>query len=148
MTMNTPTSQQIGKDLEDRVEQRLQALRLPYFRGHVVRSRFGSTFTLDFWLPPVSGRPPIVLECKNFGVAAKSLANSRGRKAQETLYLLAHVRRHCAETTGARIVLVTGTEPLSQQQIEFLSAELGPDFFVTSIDDPEGLRATLLAGKP
>ncbi len=144
--MNAPTSQQIGKDLEDRVEQLLRAWCIPYSRGRVVKSCFDSTFTLDFWLPPVSGRPLIVLECKNFGVAAKSIANSRGRKAQEAFYLLAHVRRHCAETTGARIVLVTGTEPLSKEQIGFLTAELRPDFFITSIDDPEDLRAALLAG--
>src|SRR5205807_1375075 len=105
---------------------------------------FRSRFTIDFWLPPRAGRPAVVIEAKNFGVTALRTADSRGRKAQEALYLLAHLRRYCDETREARIVLVSGGEQFSTEQVSFLTAELGPDFHVIPIGEPEHLRALLL----
>ena len=83
----------------------MRAWGVQYRRGHQIVTSFGSRFTVDFWMPVVGARPPVIIETKNFGVTAVSTANSRGRKAQEALYLLAHVRRHCSETRGARIIL-------------------------------------------
>jgi hypothetical protein len=139
-----PSSHSIGKNLEDQVETLLRAWSVPYHRGHTIITSFNSRFTIDFWLPSTPERPPVVIEAKNFGVAAVSTANSRGRKAQEALYLLAHVRRHCAQTHDARIVLVSGAERFSAEQASFLKAELGPDFHVLPIGEPGRLRALLL----
>ncbi len=138
------SSHRIGQDLEDQVEQLLRTWGLTYRRGHAVTTDFGSRFTVDFWLPTVSGRLPVVIECKNFGVAAKSLPNSRTRKAQEVFYLLAHVRRYCAQTKDSRIILVTGAQGFLREQTAFLSTELGPDFHVTSIHARETLRALIV----
>ena len=144
------SSHQIGRDLEDQVENLLRPWGVQYRRAHPIVTSFGSRFTIDFWLPVAGERPPVVIEAKNFGVTAVSTANSRGRKAQEALYLLAHVRRHCAETRGARIILMCGAEKFSAEQIKFLSAELGPDFHVVPVDELERLRALVLpdAGGP
>ena len=80
-----PSSHQIGRDLEDQVEALLRNWSAPYRRGYSIATSFGSRFTTDFWLPPVEGRPPVVIEAKNFGVTAVRTADSRGRKAQEAL---------------------------------------------------------------
>lgn len=139
-----PTSQQIGRDLEDRIEELLKAWGFPYRRAHPIETSRGARFTVDFWLPPLPGRPGVVVEAKNFGVAARRPGDSRSRKAQEALYLLTHVRRYCDQTRGARMVLVSGAESFSRPQIEFLTAELGPAFHVVSIGAPESLRSVLL----
>jgi hypothetical protein len=139
-----PSSHQIGRNLEDQVENLLRSWGVQYRRAHSIVTSFGSRFTIDFWLPVVGERPPIVIEAKNFGVTAVSTANSRGRKGQEALYLLAHVRRHCSETRGARIILMCGAEKFSSEQVKFLSAELGPDFHVVPVDEPERLRSLVL----
>ena len=139
-----PSSHRIGRDLEDQVETLLRTWAVPYRRGYSIVTSFHSRFTIDFWLPAVRERTPVVIEAKNFGVAAIRTANSRSRKGQEALYLLAHVRRHCAETRGARIVLMCGAEKFSSEQVNFLSAELGPDFHVVPIDEPERLRSLVL----
>lgn len=145
-----PSSHQIGRDLEDQVENLLRPWGVQCLRAHPIVTSFGSRFTIDCWLPAAGERPPVVIEAKNFGVTAVNTANSRGRKAQEALYLLAHVHRHCAETRGARIILKCGTEKFSAEQIKFLSAELGPDFHMVPVDKPERLRALVLpdAGGP
>ena len=142
-----PSSHQIGRDLEDQVEALLRKWSVPYRRGHSIATSFGSRFTTDFWLPPHEGRPPVVIEVKNFGVTALRTADSRGRKAQEALYLLVHVRRHCDQTHGARIVLMNGAEKFSAEQVNFLTVELGPDFYVVSIDQPERLHALLISNQ-
>lgn len=139
-----PHSQQIGRDLEDRVEALLRGWAIPYHRGRSISTSFGSRFTVDFWLESHFGRPPVIIEAKNFGVAAIRTADSRGRKAQEALYLLVHIRRHCIEARGVRIVLVSGKERFATEQIAFLTAELKPDFHVVSVDEPEALRALVL----
>ena len=139
-----PSSHQIGKDLEDQVENLLRLWGVQYRRGHSIVTSFRSRFAVDFCVPAMGARPLVVIEVKNFGIAAVSIANSRGRKGQEALYLLAHVRRHCAETCGARVILMCGSERFSSEQIAFLSAELGPDFHVVAIDEQEKLRALLL----
>jgi len=139
-----PASHQIGKDLEDQVEKLLQLWGVQYRRAHSIVTSFRSRFTIDFWLPALRERPPVVIEAKNFGVTAVSTANSRGRKGQEALYLLSHVRRHCTQTRGVRIILMCGNEKFSGEQVAFLSAELGPDFHVVAIDESERLRALLL----
>lgn len=139
-----PTSQQIGRDLEDRVEELLKVWGFPYRRAHPIETSFGARFTVDFWLPPLLGRPGVVVEAKNFGVAARRPGDSRGRKAQEALYLLTHMRRYCDQTRGARIVLVSGAESFSRPQVDFLTAELGPEVHVVSMEAPESLRSVLL----
>jgi hypothetical protein len=136
-----PTSFAIGRDLEDQIEALLTEWRVTYRRGHPVTTSFGTRFLIDFWLPFL--HPPVVIEGKNFGVAAQRTGDSRGRKAQEALYLLCHIRRHCEETRGARIVLVTGRERFRSEQMAFLSAELGPGFHVVSVEEPETLRMIL-----
>jgi hypothetical protein len=137
------TSYQIGVELEDRVERLLVDWSIRYVRGHCVSSNFGSRSTLDFWLPATTSRSSVVLECKNFGVSAKSPSNSRGRKAQEAFYLLAYVRRYCPTTAGAKIIVVTGDLSFSVEQEAFLSAELGPDFHIVGISEMPKLHILL-----
>src|SRR5437867_3420873 len=121
------SSQQIGRKHEERVGQLLQAWGVRYERKKKFKTKQGVDIELDFWLPPTDSRPAVVIECKTFGVAAKSLSDSRRRKAQEALYLLVQVRRHCLKTQDSRILIVTGPENFLPGQVELLKAELGPD---------------------
>jgi hypothetical protein len=123
-----PSSPQIGRQLEDQIELLLQSWSVSYQRGYPIVTSFGTYFTIDFLLPAIRHRSSVVIEAKNFGVAARRVADSRRRKAQEALYLLSHVRRHCTQTNGSRILLVTGSETFSADEVNFLSSELGPDF--------------------
>ena len=138
------SSQAIGRDLEDQIETLLRAWSVPYHRGYTIVTSFRSRFALDFWLPPAPGRSAVVIEAKNFGVVALSTANSRNRKAQEALYLLTHVRRHCEQTRESRILLINGAKQFSTEQVSFLKAEIGPDFHVVSISEPEHFRTLVL----
>jgi hypothetical protein len=139
-----PSSYRIGRDLEDQVEVLLRSWSIPYRRGYRIVTSFGSRFATDFWLPAREGQPPVVIEAKNFGVAALRTADSRARKAQEALYLLVHLRRHCDQTRNARIVVISGAEKFTTEQVKFLTAELGLDFHVVPINEPERLRTLLL----
>lgn len=139
------TSHDIGRELEARVSALLEQWGIIYEAKRHLTTKFGSGLELDFWLPARGERPDVVLECKNFGVAAKSPADSRRRKAQEAFYLLAQVRRHVPGLETARLVVVTGREHFERHQLEFLRAELGPDFHVASVSDVEGLRRVLTA---
>ena len=127
------TSHEIGAGHERSVRDLLAAWRVPYVAKKKVRTDHGAEVELDFWLPPTESRPGVVIECKEFGVAAKSTADSRRRKAQEALYLLVQLRRHCPETKGARLILLTGKEGFLPGQLGLLKAELGPDFNIISI---------------
>lgn len=137
-------SQQIGRDHENKVETLLWKAQLPFCRNKRIRTLHGTNLTLDFWLPSTNGRGPVVLECKTFGVEAKSTADSRRRKVQEALWLLIQLRRYCAETEGARIILITGKEPFLNEQKQLLADEIGPDFHIVSIEEHEGLHSLLV----
>jgi hypothetical protein len=100
-------SQEIGQRHEALVENLLHSWGVDFRRSHLVKTVFGTPFRLDFWLPPTANRGPVVIECKDFGVEVKSVSNSRRRKAQESFRLLAHVKRHCEATAGARIIIVS-----------------------------------------
>jgi hypothetical protein len=137
-------SAEIGKQHEERVEKLLQSWELSYTRKKKCRTAQGAYIELDFWLPPNGPRPPVVIECKTFGVAAKHLPDSRRRKAQESLHLLVQVRRHCPETKGARIIIVSGPKDFLPEQADLLRAELGPDFHIVPIRAPDEIRSLLI----
>ncbi len=137
------SSQEIGRQHEERVEKFLQALGMTYERRKRCKTDQGASLELDFRLAPAKSRPAVVIECKTFGVAAKNPSDSRRRKAQESLYFLVQVRRYCAETRRARIVIVTGQEDFLREQVQLLTAEIGPDFHVVSIEAADQLRKLL-----
>lgn len=98
------TSHAIGRELEARIKALLDQWRIPYEANRRVATAFGNGLELDFWLPAQGERPDVVLECKNFGVEAKSTADSRRRKAQEAFYLLAQIRRHVPGLANSRTI--------------------------------------------
>ncbi len=136
-------SHEIGRKHEERVEELLKTWKVEYKRKQKFETNQGAHIELDFWLPPTDSRPAIVIECKDFGVKAKSTADSRRRKAQEALYLLVQVRRHCPGTQSSRILIVTGPERFLPQQVQFLESELGPDFHVVSVQTPDQFQNVL-----
>jgi hypothetical protein len=133
-------SQKIGREHEERVEKLLQEWGVFYERKKKYETNQRVSIELDFWLPSTMSRPPVVIECKTFGVEAKTPSDSRRRKAQESLYLLIQVRRHCATTQSSRILIVTGHMPFLPEQVQLLKAELDPDFHVVSIEDQDRFR--------
>jgi hypothetical protein len=135
------SSPQIGRQLEDQIEQLLHSWSVPYQRGYPIITSFHTSFTLDFWLPAIGDRPSVVIEGKNFGVTASRIADSRRRKAREALYLLMHVHRYYIQTAESRILLVCGCEKFSPDEVNFLSAELGPRFNCVPIGETERLRS-------
>jgi len=130
-----PSSHQIGADLEACVGRLLQGWGIDFVPKKAFVTTHGNVVTPDFWLPVTKQRPPVIIECKNFGVTAKSTSDSRRRKAQEALYLLVQIRRYCSETAQSRIIVVTGSQGFTGDQIKLLTAELQPDFHVPSISD-------------
>jgi hypothetical protein len=99
------------------------------------RTSLGTSIELDCFLPPAADRPAIVLECKDFAVEAKNPEDSRRRKTQEALWLLIQVRRYCAETKTARIILITGPTGFREDQQALLRAEIGDDFHIVALSD-------------
>jgi hypothetical protein len=116
--------------------------------AHVRRKKFttdhGRVLEVDFWLPPTETRRAIVVGCKNFGVAAQSVADSRRRKEQEALWLLIQIRRHCVETRDCKIVLVTGKEGFTPAQVSLLADELGANFQIETADQLDKDRSCFL----
>lgn len=137
------TSQQIGKQLEDQVDKLLTGWRVSYKRHKKFRTNLGNLIETDFYLPRLKTRSAVVIECKNFGVDARSLPNSRKRKVEESLNLLIQICRYCPDTFGSTLILVTGKERFLPWQVSLLMAELGPNFHVLSIDDPSRIRKEL-----
>jgi|GEM_PF-5037578 len=129
-----PSSFEIGATHETRLRDLLDAWGIAYSRKKKFRTEHGTILEVDFCLPPTETRGAVVVECKNFGVSAQSVSDSRRRKAQEALWLLVQIRRHCLETRDCRIVLVTGKEGFTREQVAFLTAELGPDFRIEAAD--------------
>jgi hypothetical protein len=140
-----PNSQAIGAQHERALSELLAQWGLAFQRKKRVRTVHGTSLDLDFWVPAAPCRPPVVIECKTFGVEAKSPADSARRKTQEALWLLRQVRRYCDETRMARIVIVTGERQFTPQQAALLEAELQPDVHIVSINAAEALRAALTA---
>jgi len=116
--------------------------------AYVAKKKFttdhGRVLEVDFWLPPTESRPAIVVECKDFGVAAQSIPDSRRRKEPEALWLLIQIRRHCAETRPCKIVLVTGKEAFTREQVLLLTAELSPNFEIVTADQLDNNPSCLL----
>jgi hypothetical protein len=140
----TPSSYEIGRSHEARLRDLLNAAGIPYAAKRKFTTDHGRVIEVDFWLPATESRPAIVVECKNFGVAAQSVADSRRRKEQEALWLLIQIRRHCAETKDCKIVLVTGKEAFTHGQGLLLMAELGPNFEIVTADQLDNDRTCLL----
>ncbi len=130
----TPSSYEIGKAHETRLRDLLDAWGIAYIRKKKFRTDQGRVLEVDFWLPPTETREAVVVECKDFGVVARSVADSRRRKEQEALWLLLQIRRHCPETRDCKIVLVTGKEEFTREQVALLTAELGPHFRIEAAD--------------
>ena len=130
-----PSSHQIGADLEADAERLLQRWGINFVPKKAFVTAHGNVVTPDFWLPATKQRPSVIIECKNFGVMAKRTSDSRRRKAQEALYLLVQIRRYCSETAQSRIIVVTGSQGFTVDQIKLLTAELQPDFHVLSVSN-------------
>jgi hypothetical protein len=139
-----PSSFEIGKLHETRLRDLLDTWGISYVCKKKVTTDHGRVLELDFWLPPTETRGALVIECKNFGVAAQHIADSRRRKEQEALWLLIQIRRHCAETRDCKIVLVTGKESFTPEQIALLTAELGPNFEIATADQLDKDRSCLV----
>ena len=133
-------SQKIGKDHEDRTAALLTEWGISFIRQKAIHSIHETKLNLDFWIPKSPTSPPIIIEAKTIGVAAKSLANSRKRKVQEALWLLIQVRQYCEETKEARIILVTGANPFLDEQQRFLKDVIGSDFYIVTIDETDELK--------
>jgi hypothetical protein len=140
-----PTSHVIGKDLEDQVKSFLRALGILYEKHKQFSTWPGSKIEPDFWVPSSETRPAVIIECKNFGVEAQSVASSRKRKAEESLYLPIQTRRYCDATAGSKTLLITSKEPFLSEQISLLTAELGPNFKILSITETDQLRKELIS---
>ena len=138
--MGKRTSQQIGAEHEKAVRSLLDKWSVRYRWKPRVRTSLGTSLELDCLLPPTSDRPHVVLECKDFAVEAKNPEDSRRRKTQEALWLLIQARRYCAETIGARLILVTGPVGFRADQEALLKAELGEDFHIVALADANSLR--------
>ncbi|MGH7204875.1 MAG: hypothetical protein ACREI2_01565, partial [Nitrospiraceae bacterium] len=133
-----PGSQEIGRSHENAVERTLQRWGILFRRQEPFVTTQGIKFKVDFWLSRTDSRPAIVIECKNFDVAAKQ--SSRPRKLQEALYQLLLVRRHSLQTRASRIILVTGQTEFLERDVDLMAAELGPDFHVVPFKDLERNR--------
>jgi hypothetical protein len=130
-----PTPHEIGRQLEQAVNQTLVSWGLRCKSQERFVTLQGINLQVDFWLPETLDRPSIVIECKNFDVASKQ--SSRPRKVQEALYELILTRRHVAETKNSRIALVTGHGKFLDRDIALLMAELGPDFHAIQVQQME-----------
>jgi hypothetical protein len=129
------TSQQIGAAHEKAVRRLLDDWAVHYLWKPRFRTSLGTTVEIDCFLPPTGDQPAVVLECKDFAVEAKNPEDSRRRKTQEALWLLIQVRRYCAETKTARVVLITGPTGFREDQRALLRAELGDDFHIVALAD-------------
>jgi hypothetical protein len=106
--MEKRTSQQIGAAHEKAVRRLLDTWGVRYLWKPRFRTSLGTSLEIDCFLPSTPDRPAVVRKCKDFAVEAKNPEDSRRRKTQEALWLLVQVRRYCAETKNARLVLITG----------------------------------------
>src|SRR5262249_10761725 len=100
-----PTSYEIGKAHAMRLGELFDSWKVTYVRKKKFRTVHGRVLEVDFWLPPTETRGAVVIECKDFGVSAKSLSDSRRRKEQEALWLLVQIRRYCSDAKHSRIDL-------------------------------------------
>jgi hypothetical protein len=142
--MGKRSSQEIGADHERAVRHLLDEWHVLYSPKRKFRTRFSSAIELDFFLPATEKRPPVVLECKDFGVEAKNPEDSKRRKTQEALWLLVQVVRYCQETKSARIVLITGSTGFRADQEALLRAELGGDFDIVALSETDKLQELIV----
>jgi len=140
------SSSTIDQQLQDQIESLFVAWSVSYKRSYLIDTSFHTYFTLDFSFPANGRRPSVVIEAKNFGVAATRVSDSRRRKAQETLYLLVHVRRYCVQTTGSRILRFQVMRKFLLNRSISFQWSLAPSF--TSISDIELLRSLVITSKP
>ncbi len=143
--MGKRTSQQIGADHEKAVRGLLDQWSVRYRWKPRFRTSLGTSLEIDCFLPPTSDRPHVVLECKDFAVEAKNPEDSRRRKTQEALWLLLQAKRYCAETKGARLILITGPTGFRADQEALLKAELGEDFHIVALANASLLRRLINA---
>lgn len=142
--MGKRSSHEIGAAHEQSVRRLLDKWHVLYGHKRKFRTRFSSEIELDFFLPATEKRPPVVLECKDFGVEAKHPTDSKRRKTQEALWLLIQVKMHCPETKTARIVLITGLTKFRADQEALLRAELGGDFHIVSVSESAKLQELVI----
>lgn len=140
----SPSSYEIGKAHEIRLRELFDVWKVAYVRKKKFRTDHGRVLEVDFWLPPTETRGAMVVECKDFGVAARSVADSRRRKEQEALWFLVQIRRYCSDTKDSKIVLVTGKQGFAPEQAALLAAELGPDFIIGTVEQLDNLRSCFL----
>ena len=138
--MDRRTSQQIGAAHEKAVRRLLDEWAVRYLWKPRLSTSLGTNIEIDCLLLPTPERPYVVLECKDFAVEAKNPEDSRRRKTQEALWLLLQAKRYCAETKGARLILVTGPTGFRADQEALLRAELGEDFHIVALANSSSLR--------
>jgi hypothetical protein len=139
------TSQRIGADHERAVRSLLDQWSFRYFWKPRFRTSHGTSLEIDCLLQQTLDRPLVVLECKDFAVEAKNPEDSRRRKTQEALWLLIQLKRYCAETKGARLILITGPTGFRADQEALLKAELGEDFHIVKLTNATTLRQLIEA---
>jgi hypothetical protein len=142
------SSQQIGAAHERLVRSLLDEWSIRYLWKPRFRTSLGTDIEFDCFLPPTRARPHVALECKDFAVEAKSPADSRRRKTQEALWLLIQAKKYCAETKGARVVLITGRVSFRPDQEALLRTEIGEDFHIVAVSEVMALRSLVQPGSP
>jgi hypothetical protein len=103
-------------------------------------TRDGIKLVADFWLP--KHKPPIIIECKTWGVTARSPASSKRRKLQEALFSLIQFRRFVPQTKGSRMIIVTGKRNFDRGEAKFLRKVLG-DLHIVNISERGKLKKLL-----
>lgn len=147
--MRKRTSQQIGAAHEQAVRSFLDEWSVSYHWKPRFRTILGTDIEIDCLIPASADRPPIVLECKDFAVEAKNPEDSKRRKTQEAIWLLLQVKKYCAETNGARLVLITGQTSFRKDQEALLKSELGDDFHIVGLSNTALLKRLVVPdGRP
>jgi hypothetical protein len=104
------------------------------------RTSDGIKLFADFWLP--KHQPPIIIECKTWGVTARSSASSKRRKLQEALFSLIQFRRFVPQTKDSRMIIVTGKENFDPGEEKFLRRVLG-DLHIVNLSERKKLKKLL-----
>jgi predicted acyl esterase len=137
-------SQKIGSQHEKEVERLLKDMRLKKGKDFKEQKQFktkdGIKLLADFWLP--KHKPPIIIECKTWGVTARSPASSKRRKLQEALFSLIQFRRFVPQTEDSRMIIVTGKENFDPGEEKFLQTVLG-DLHIVNINERGELKKLL-----
>lgn len=80
------------------------------------------------------------------GRRIRRIRDGARRKTQEELWLLTQVKKYCAETKGAQLVLITGSIGFREDREALLKAELSEDLHIVTLADESSLKLLLDTG--